>query len=764
MDEELVVRAATTFVHAAGTEAWEGVRWRLVEMFRRVRDDDSTLLPEMPNGSYAGDTESVPTWQICLRELMENDSGAAAELRSLVGELSASAPAEPHGPAGTPVAVRNLVSGGTAHGPIVQAGAISALTFHTTAYPGALPDPESWPTPGGVDPIALGVRPAHRAPGHPPLPAYVLRDRDHDLDAALSEARGGGLVLLLGEPFTGKSRTALEAMARGSAGRRVFAPPRGTDLRGLPALLQGRPERYLIWLDDLDEHLGDGGLEPRLLAQLTALHVVVVATMREDAYDACRTQPGGRVLDLAHIVELAREWGPAERERLAREAARTGDPRLIGAVSSSGSEGVAAYLALGPLLWDEWWRARRPDRHPRGHALVRAAWDLARCGLTGPLSKGLLLKAHEEYADVAGMERESVEDAFAWAVERRHGLLSLLVRATGDTWRAAPFYVETVSPIQELPDVPGPLWGCALEVARMDGAYDYAEVAAKARVAFQRAADAGDASALHNLGLLAESLGEGDEAERWFRRAAEAGEARSAGRLGRILAERGEGKVAESFLEAAAEAGDAEVATLLGKLLRDRAERWFAAGAGHGSAEASHLLGDLRLGQGDVYGAHHIYLDAAEARYEPVARGMGIVHLLLRENKTAEVWMRRAAALGDECAADFLHPVSDDTVEDAIGYFQDDAERGEGLDAGNLGVLLEEHDRPDEARTWYLKGYKFGDAYGAFRLAELHKKAGEDAEATAWYRKAAALGHPGAKRALGEAPAPESNGPADQSK
>ncbi|WP_181923518.1 hypothetical protein [Streptomyces inhibens] len=38
------------------------------------------------------------------------------------------------------------------------------------------------------------------------------------------------------------------------------------------------------------------------------------------------------------------------------------------------------------------------------------------------------------------------------------------------------------------------------------------------------------------------------------------------------------------------------------------------------------------------------------------------------------------------------------------------------LDAANLGVLLEEQGRPDEARTWYLKGYGTDDAYGAFTL------------------------------------------------
>ncbi|MFF2811527.1 tetratricopeptide repeat protein [Streptomyces sp. NPDC058000] len=663
----------------------------------------------------------------------------------------------------------NAISGGS-QGSVVQADTIGAVTLHSGGFPGAgaLPDPEGWPTAGDLDPIAFGVRPAHRLRPYPSLPDYVIRDRDDDLNAALARASSdGGLVLVLGEPFTGKSRTALAALARGPVGRRVFAPARGTDLRGLPALLQGRPERHVIWLDDLDEHLGEGGLEPRLLAQLAALRAVVLATMREDAYDDCRNEPRGRVLDLARIVELAREWSPAEKERLAWEAARTGDPRLIGVVSSSGPEGAAAYLALGPLLWEEWWRARRADRHPRGHALVRAARDLARCGLTGPLPMDLLLKVHEGYVDVTGMERESAEDALAWATEPRHGLLPLLVRATGDTWLAAPFHVETVSPAQELPDVSGPVWGCALEVARLDAAYDYVEVAAKAKIAFQRAADAGDAYALHNLGVLAESLGEDEEAERWFRRAVEAREPRSAGRLGRMLAERGEGREAEPFLETAAESGDAEVATLLGKLLQARAEHWLTVGREGGSAEAAYLLGDLLFGKRDEDGAFDSYLDAERAGYTPVAAGMAAANLLWNEHESARAWLRRAMDSGDAWAAEVLnhHPTRPESVNDAVENFRDGAEDGRAMHATNLGVLLETHSGADGARVWYLKGYEMGDAYGAFRLAELHKKDGDEAEAAAWYRKAAALGHPGAERALGEPPAAEKGGTAaDQSR
>ncbi|MFE3653217.1 tetratricopeptide repeat protein [Streptomyces sp. NPDC059152] len=686
-------------------------------------------------------------------ESVERIAARAAMHHAREASTGARRPGAPAPPA-RPAAVRNTVSGGSVHGPVIQADTISTVTIQAPAFPSAVPDPETWPVAENLDPVTFGVRPAERVPGRRAAPPYILRARDGDLDTALEQAaQDGGLVLVIGEPFAGKTRTALAGMADQLRGFRVFAPARGTDLRGLPALLNGRRGRYAVWLDDLDGYLddGEGRLEPRLLAQLAALKAVVVGTMREDAYDACRAAPHGRVLDLARIVELAREWSPSEREQVF--LAHDGDPRLADAARSSGPVGVAAYLTLSPLLWEEWWRARRADRHPRGHALVRAALDLARCGLTGPLPMDLLLKVHEGYADVTGLERESAEDALAWAVARRHGLLPLLVRVTGDTWRAAPILVEAAARHDELPAVPGPVWGCALETARTDPAYDYGEVAAAARAAFRRAADDGDTTALHSLGLLAESLGQGEEAEQWFRRAAAAGEARSAGRIGRLLAERGEDRAAEPFLETAAEAGDAEAATLLGKLLQARAERCFKAGARHGSPEAAQLLGDLRLARGDVDNALYSYLDAAWAQYEPVARSMGLIHLLWREHKVAEVWLRRAADSGDACAADFLDPLSVDTLERAVEFFQDDAER-RGFDASNLGVLLEEHGRPGEARPWYLKGYEQGDAYGAFRLAELHKKDGDDAEAGTWYRKAAAMGHPGAKRAFGEAPEP----------
>ncbi|MFF4290409.1 tetratricopeptide repeat protein [Streptomyces sp. NPDC001633] len=801
MEAELAALAgagASAVVQAMATDTWADVRLRVSELFRRAAADaPAEAAAETPAGAAAAEETAAPPrpaeepspaappessdevtarWQASLRSLLEQHPEAAAELRALCEELTQEAAGEAAGEvadrlsddsAGGPATgpdshpvppVRNSITGGT-QGHVIQAASINALTFQASSPRSALPDPDGWPRAEDVDPVALGVRPTHRIPGLPALPPYVLRDRDDALSAAVTRAReAGGLVLVLGEPFAGKSRTALEAMAQGLAGFRVFAPARGADLRGLPALLQGRPGRYVLWLDDLDGHLGDaagggggGGLEPRLLSQLTALGVTVLATMREDAYDEHRHAPHGRVLDLATVVELAREWSPAERARLAHRAGRAGDPRLVDALCSSGPEGAAAYLTLGPLLWDEWWRARRADRHPRGHALVRAALDLARCGLHGPLPMDLLTKVHEGYANVTGMDREPLADAREWATERRHGLLRFLVRGTDDTWRVAPFLLEAAARHETLPPVDGRIWRYALAVARTDDTYDYPALAATAREAFRRAAEAGDSAALHHLGLVAESLGEGTEAEEWFRRAADAGRPESAGRLGRMLADRGEGKAAEPYLELAAESGDAEAATLLGKLLRERAEHWLGVGREGGSAEAAYLWGDLRLAAGDGIEAFDGYCEAIEARCADVAGSYGSLLLLWNHRRGAEVWLRRAADSGDERAAqrlrDLLETVTPGETEEEL---QGDAEKGRALAAANYGVFLETRGDPEQARPWYLKAYESGDPYGAFRLAGLHKKAGEPAEARAWYRKAAALGHPGAKRALEE--------------
>jgi tetratricopeptide (TPR) repeat protein len=697
-------------------------------------------------------------------------SEAAAEFRAILEEFGGE---RPH-------SISNAVYGGAFHAPVIQTGSPGALHVHMPQpVPGDHIDlrgstfngpvtgvqhgrgeppaaghsgPAHWPSARNMKPVALGVRSTRRVKGLPVLPPYVARDQDDEVNSALRQAASdGGLVVVLGEPFAGKTRTALAAMAEVLPDFRVHAPPRHENLRGLPTLLRGAEERYGIWLDDLDGHLGSEGLEPRLLAQLTEQRVVVLATLREDAYDEYRHTSRGRVLELAHIVELPREWNTAERGR----AETADDRRLTEAAGRSGAEGVAAYLAVGPLLWEEWQRARKADRHPRGHLLVRAAIDLARCGLRGPLSRELLVGAYETYKALPGAERESVDDALAWAAEKRHGVLRML-RPSGPTaWEASPYLVDVAAQDEGFPPVDLSVWNLALEAARTDSTYDMETVSSGTEAALRTVAEDGDSQAMHELGLLLESLGKGEEAERWFRRAAQAGHGESAGRLGRRLAERGEGREAEPFLEAAADGGDAGAATLLGNLLRARAQHWWEEGMALGDPEAAHQAGDLLLGSGDLDGAESCYLEAEASEHTEIARSVGMLLLLKNRRETAEVWLDRAAAAGDEQAIALLGNLRSrpQSLQGAERYFS--TTDAYPMDHTHYGVVLEKRGRVDEARKQYEQGYAVGDAYAAHRLAALLRKQGNPEEARTWYRKAADMGHPGAKKALAAMKAPD---------
>ncbi|MFE2882816.1 hypothetical protein [Streptomyces sp. NPDC059272] len=428
---------------------------------------------------------------------------AADELRALIDRWSQTRPSGPTG--GDLIDFRRS----TFNGQVVGVQHVRN-TYGAPPLGEAQPGPLDWPLARDVEPLTHGVRPTGRVKGLPALPPYVGRDQDGMVNSALEQARSeGGLVIVLGQAYVGKSRTALAAMAQVVPEYRVFAPAQHEDLRKLPALLRGRGERCVVWLDDLDGHLGDRGLEPRLLAQLTGLEAVVLATMREDVYDTyVRTSAPGRLLDLANTVEIPVAWEAAELKR----AEETEDPRLVEAARESGTTGVPAYLTIGHRFWNDWHRDRNPGRHPRAHALLRAALDLARCGLKGPLSQDLLVAVHEGYG-ITGLEREPLDDAFEWAGREQYGVLRMLNRSgskMAPCWEVLPYFVRTAEQGEGFPPVAGWVWGQAVEAARANpSAYDVESVIAGARAGYLREAEAGDGAAMYALGLLEGGQGEG---------------------------------------------------------------------------------------------------------------------------------------------------------------------------------------------------------------------------------------------------------------
>ncbi|GHE38163.1 hypothetical protein [Streptomyces capitiformicae] len=374
----------------------------------------------------------------------------------------------------------NSVSGGR-QGQVVQTGSIQHLTLNSLAEaPAVLPrylqNADRWPLAGAWNALAAG---AHRArPGEDgtELPPYVRRDVDDELrDRVRTAAERGGLVLVLGDSTAGKTRATFEAVRHVLPGHRVIVPPSRSAHPGrAPDAVERAGVPCLVWLDDLERHLGPDGLEADVLDELVALGVPVIATMRRKEYTKFYAPGDGdggghpladlgdRVLRRAAVIELDRLWSTAELER----AGACDDSRIADAVAHHGPHGIAEYLAAGPVLLRDWRQARTSIGHARGAALVATAVDLARTGLRGPYPRELLAELHEHHLSAAGgavLRPEPLEAAFEWAAHVRYGVTSLLMPGDGDRWKAFDYLLDhSGTPVAD------PVWEAALAHAAGD--------------------------------------------------------------------------------------------------------------------------------------------------------------------------------------------------------------------------------------------------------------------------------------------------------
>ncbi|WP_200307499.1 tetratricopeptide repeat protein [Streptomyces adelaidensis] len=664
--------------------------------------------------------------------------------------------------------IANAITGGVYHEPVIMArtiggtvstgaqvagdhvdfrdatinGRVVAAEHH---HYGSVPAPAEWRPVADAEPLEFGVRPTQHIPGQSDVPPYVPRDRDEELRAKLAYR---GLVLILGEPYAGKSYTAWHGV-RSLAGHRLYAPDPGEDLRGLLAVLKGAPGEYVVWLDEVTDHLGlgEGGLDPRLLGRLTALGAVVLGTMDSEEYYRRRSgsAPGDQVVAMARTVELPREWSEAELVRLATHD----DPRAYPAYMWSGKEGAASYFAVGHLLFDEWRRVGTRAGHPRGHLLVRAAVDLARCSVTGAVPVGLLRQVQERYGTE---DRESFDDALAWATTSMFGVSGLLVRGEADdTWRAYGALVAEALRSEDLEPVPDEVWWLLLDAAEGGEArIDRAAVLDAAHAALHPRFEEGDAELMF---AFADRVG-GEARETLLRAAADAGHPQAAEEWAALLLHTGDEAAALRYLESAAERGSVSAAGEAGRLHRIRAERFLRTAAEGGDGAAAHGLGDMLLGT-EGSEALRWYVRAVGAGHERAAAGLGRA-LEYRGSSEAEFWIRRGAALGDPHAvlslAVFLHREGDHDAEVEQLYRRAMA-AGHPAASRGLGNFLVRTGSVVEGMELLRHSAVQGDAEAAFWLWRMQSGA-EREEAEEWLRRAAEQGHYYARKQLGELPVP----------
>ncbi|MFI0964903.1 hypothetical protein ACH4S8_26425 [Streptomyces sp. NPDC021080] len=145
MEAELVALAAagaTVFVQQMAADSWEQARDRMVSFFSRHRSGEEDLIEgeletsrgELATAMQAGDEQTAldveAEWRTRLRRTLLANRDAASELRSILDDLA------PQRHDQQVADVRNTISGGVQHGPVIQAGNVGSLSFGTPSGQG----------------------------------------------------------------------------------------------------------------------------------------------------------------------------------------------------------------------------------------------------------------------------------------------------------------------------------------------------------------------------------------------------------------------------------------------------------------------------------------------------------------------------------------------------------------------------------------------------------------------------------------------------
>ncbi|MCX4695245.1 tetratricopeptide repeat protein [Streptomyces sp. NBC_01408] len=366
-------------------------------------------------------------------------------------------------------------------------------------------------SPVGVRLAAVPPGGARSAEAGATTPAYLERDVAPRLRAALARP---GFVLVVGESLSGRTRLAYE-VTRALHPRHAFVRPLTRAALPEAVRVAGRRRRAVLWLDDLEEYLGAGGL---VTAQLDGLRrAVVVATMRTEEYgryearDASRLTGSDRdawrdrrdLLGRATVIRLDRRWSPGERRRA---EAHLDDPRIAAALGAGERFGVAEALAGAPGLparWDSGWAA---GAHPRGAAVLAAAVDCRRAGLRRPVAEEWLRALHPPYLAGRGggaLRPEPFAEALDWALGADRTTGALLTGSRTHGYTACGYLLDAPG----LGPVPDQLWQGLLARAEAEDAYDMGLVAhqegrlGRAVQAFTRARSGGVTAAELPLAL-----------------------------------------------------------------------------------------------------------------------------------------------------------------------------------------------------------------------------------------------------------------------
>ncbi|MGV9976548.1 hypothetical protein ACWDUH_02590 [Micromonospora wenchangensis] len=537
-------------------------------------------------------------------------------------------------------------------------------------------------------PRLLGVKACIQVdPAASEVPAYVPRDLDWGLRTAVTvAAKGGGLVLVIGNSSVGKTRTAFEAI-HAILGEWWLIHPDPSNPESLRTFAHDPTPRTVIWLDELQLYLDDpDGLSVAVVRNLVGAGVVLIATMWPDEYLSriMARVPGQpdphsndrELLSLAHVVDVPGTFSLAERRR----AEAFASDRRIRIALDALDGGFTQVLAAGPELVRRWENA--PADQCYGKALITAALDARRVGATGYLTRSLLEAAAPAYltpTQQANAPADWSDRALMYATTQLHGAASAL---------------------SAVPAGMGEVVGYTVSDYLHQHAQRARRTAPLPREAWQALVDH-HLDNIHGLARSAERRGQYDAAVALYRRAADEGSNTVAkASLVEMLVRRH--SIAE--LREHAEAGDQHAKTALVKLLAEQGcidELRQRANSGEESAASS--LAELLAERGCINELRQL----AKSGNESIANQFA--QLLAKQGQVAELYER--ADRGDDAAAYWLADLLEERgdVDQALCVLRVRAAAVGAPFDYFLSRLLGKHGRVNELRDRMASGDQFAE-------------------------------------------------------
>lgn len=576
------------------------------------------------------------------------------------------------------------------------------------------------------------------------LPGYVPRDVDVKLRAAVADAADhGGLIIVVGDSSTGKTRCAFEAIRAEVPDWPLLHPADSAQLTDIVSSGHLPVTGAVVWLDDLQHYLD--GVNTLTIDTVSALlsadrQTVIIGTMWPEWYQhltrQARLEIGNadlnwhsrRIVAAASVTIRLSDFTQRERDRAAALASE--DPRW-GFALKDRDFGPTQVLAGAPQLVDRWEYAT----DPYARAIITVGIDCHRLGRASTLIPELLRAAAPAYLEghqVATAPADWFTTAVAYATEELRGATSALIPVPGSMmgsvkgYKVADYllhYGEACRGAAPLSDL---FWHASIghttdpddlknlaSAARRRGRLYYAELA------YRRAVNNGHQWALAELVDLLATQMRFDEAEQYCGRAGYRSNATILTAWADLLARQGRFKEAAHIYLRSIKAGHPEELYLRNEIRQLAKASALAAGFGE-----------------FAYGAF-------------CSEFGGISHPSILASIQVDVWAavwegRLLYRVRKRIDAEGLH-AREDTDQDNLAATDETEERTD--EATECGRHLEAEGRLEEAEKIYRDRIHDSDT-ALFDLIDFLLKQGRENEADQAYRDAVKEGHPAALHGL----------------